>query len=569
MNVSLRLLLVEDSEDDADLLIRELRRGGYDPIFERVETSAAMQTALHERPWDLILADYTLPTFTAPDALDILKESGLDLPFVVVSGTIGEETAVEILIAGAHDFVLKDNLNRLIPAIKRELREAEIRRERIRIEKENKILVEQLRNCVLDGIVTIDPDTIVTNINHSAQEILEIQSDQAIGKELKEICRSGREAIAAIAGKSIASSQFIRENQITGRTKGKKWTYIIGVTPLKDHSAILVIRDITRLRSLESEVLKKYSFNNIIGKSPAIVKIFDMIDHLANTDTTVLIQGPSGSGKELIAAALHYSGARKDNPFIKVNCTALPDTLLESELFGHVKGAFTGAIRDKVGRFELANNGTIFLDEIGDISPMLQQRLLRVLQEREIERVGGTKTIKIDVRILAATNKDLAQLVSSGEFRDDLYYRLNVVPITLPSLQQRKEDISLLIQHFINQFEDHLNIVVKGIDPEAMDLLLNYPWPGNVRQLENALEHAVVLAWDGYIHLENLPPELVSFNFENNSNTPKTESVIDEQKLKELLDSVNWNRSEAARILGVNRITIWRKIQKYNLIPPK
>ena len=442
--------------------------------------------------------------------------------------------------------------------------------ERKRAEDEKARLEEQLRSTLLDGIVTIDHNGTVLTINSAAALLLSVIPEEAIGTSLREFCR-GRVLIADVVEKALDTGELVREYEVSGYNGGRRWNHSLSVMPLArgtEEGAVLVIRDVSRLRTLEREVADRFSFENIIGKSPSMMHIFEMIRHLADTDTTVLIQGPSGTGKELVAAALHYHSVRHAGPLVKVSCSALPDTLLESELFGHVRGAFTGATENRVGRFELAHGGTIFLDEVGDISPSLQKRLLRVLQEREIERVGSSKTIKINVRVVAATNCHLSELVSRGVFREDLYYRLNVVTIHLPPLCERREDIPLMIRYFLDKIQLNLGRVINGMDPVAMEMLIHYDWPGNVRQLENALERAVVLCRDGYIRPENLPPELAGSAKTEVRQEQTIRGTIESRELQQILDSVGWNRSRAAKRLGVHRNTVSRRIKEYGLVPP-
>ena len=412
---------------------------------------------------------------------------------------------------------------------------------------------------------------MVLSSNNAAISILGPDPEKIIGYSLESVCGNSRRAIVRAVENAFETGKYVSEYQITGQSEnGHGWTYVVTVSPLStgmEEGVVVIIRDITRLRVLESEVSERFSFKNIIGKSPQMLKIFDMVRHLANTDTTVLIGGESGTGKELIASALHHHGIRNGGPLVTVNCAALPETLLESELFGHVRGSFTGANRDKAGRFELANGGTIFLDEVGDVSEQVQKRLLRVLQEREIERVGSTKKVKVDVRVVAATNSNLLELVSSGVFRDDLYYRLKVVQIDLPPLRERLEDIPLLINHFLDKLQARLGRIIEGISPAAMEILLGYHWPGNIRQLENTLEHAVVLNQDRIIRPENLPTELTQTEKPVTTQVIKAAEDISPERLRKVLESVAWNRSEAAKILDVHRNTIWRKMKKYGLTP--
>lgn len=330
---------------------------------------------------------------------------------------------------------------------------------------------------------------------------------------------------------------------------------------------------------LKSRLQNRYQFDNIIGKSLPIQNVLSMIEKVADTDSTILVTGESGTGKELIAKAIHYNSSRHDKAFIPINCGAIPSELLESELFGHVKGAFTGAISNRQGRFELANKGTLFLDEIGDLSPNLQVKLLRVLQEKRFEPVGSAKTIESDVRIVAATNIDLTKAVKEGQFREDLFYRLNVIPIKIPSLRERRDDIVLLLEHFIKNFNRNKGIHITGIHPLAMEKLLNYSWPGNIRELENFIERISVLRKEGIIDLSDIP----SYFEENQSHQlfhslamDIPESGIDfntaiasyeNQLIVNALNKTGWNRNQAAILLRLNRTTLVEKIKKKGLKP--
>jgi len=325
------------------------------------------------------------------------------------------------------------------------------------------------------------------------------------------------------------------------------------------------------LRDLQERVESSDGFSGIIGKNHQMRIIYKLIEDTAPTDATVLIQGESGTGKELVAKAIHHLSPRRDNPFIVINCSAFPATLLESELFGHEKGAFTGAIRQKAGRFEQADGGTVFLDEIGEISPSAQIKLLRVLQTQKFERIGGEKTIHIDVRILAATNRDLLKEVRNGNFREDLYYRLNVIPINLPSLNSRVNDIPLLARSFLQRYSKEQGKVVHDFSSEAMRVLLDYSWPGNVRELENSIEHAVVLAKGNLIEVTDLPsaiPKARSAVGENSAAYQKTIIHNEKRLLQEVLAECGWNKKLAAKRLGISRSTLYDKIKKYDITQP-
>jgi len=321
---------------------------------------------------------------------------------------------------------------------------------------------------------------------------------------------------------------------------------------------------------LKSELKQKYTFKNIIGQSGVMQEVFKAVEKIVDSNVTVLIQGESGTGKELIARAIHYhSKTRANKPFVAVNCTALPESLLESELFGHEKGSFTGAVGRRIGKFEQANTGTIFLDEVGLMSPATQAKLLRVLQEREFERVGGTELIKVDVRVISATNKDLEEAMKKGEFREDLYYRISVFPIKLPPLRERKEDIPLLAAHFLKKYNEQENKQIEGISPEALELLMAYNWPGNVRELENAIERAVVLATDKEIGPKELPAAVRSLGekklYESDNTLSSWIEKLEEEALRQALLENEGNISKTAKKLGIGRATIYRKAKKYGL----
>jgi len=321
---------------------------------------------------------------------------------------------------------------------------------------------------------------------------------------------------------------------------------------------------------LRSELKNKYTFDNIIGQSGVMQDVFKAVEKVINSNVTVLIQGESGTGKELIARAIHFhSKARAGKPFVTVNCSALPESLLESELFGHEKGSFTGAAGRRIGKFEMANTGTIFLDEIGLMTPATQSKVLRILQEREFERVGGNELIKVDVRVISATNKDLEEEMKKSEFREDLYYRISVFPIKLPPLRERREDIPLLAAHFLNKFNQHEGKQIEGISPDALDLMMAYNWPGNVRELENAMERAVVLAVGNEILAKDLPAAVRSLGekriYESDNTLASWIEKLEEEALRQALLECEGNISATAKKLGIGRATIYRKAKKYGL----
>lgn len=331
--------------------------------------------------------------------------------------------------------------------------------------------------------------------------------------------------------------------------------------------------------NLRTALHKKYRFDNIIGQSDGITRVLEMIERVSGADSTVLITGESGTGKELVAKAIHYNSNRANKPFIPINCGAIPSELLESELFGHVKGAFTGAVSSRVGRFELAEGGTIFFDEIGDMSPHLQVKLLRVLQERSYEPVGSAKTLTSNVRVIAATNVDLERAVKEGRFREDLFYRLNVIPVHIPALRERKSDIPLLFHYFIEHFNSGRNDKLTGMTPAAIEFLANYPWPGNIRELENLVERLTILKGGGIVDTADLPEKyrgVETSNHVNEINIPPdgmdfntAVDTFENNLITQALEKTGWNRNQAALLLKLNRTTLVEKIKKKGLRQPE
>ena len=351
--------------------------------------------------------------------------------------------------------------------------------------------------------------------------------------------------------------------------------------PFSMDELLLIIKRILRIRELEEEnrslrkkVEEKFGLEGLVGKSPQMIKIYDLIETVSQTDTTVLVYGESGTGKEMVANAIHFRSPRKGRPFIKVNCAALPESLLESELFGHEKGAFTGAFKQRKGRFEMADGGTLFLDEIGDISPGVQVKLLRVLQERQFERVGGNETLSVDVRLICATQKDLKEEIRKGTFREDLYYRLNVVPVNLPPLRERREDILLLADHFMDKFSKKMGKEITGLSEDAHTLLLRYPSPGNIRELENMLERAIALIKGKIIQAEDLPEEVcgqpssiqdICKRIRGSKPLASATKLFEKEYIQTILEKTKGKKGQAAEILGISRKTLWEKIKELEI----
>jgi len=430
-------------------------------------------------------------------------------------------------------------------------------------------------DSVADGVFTINEKGEITFFNRAAEEITGFTKEEALGHNCFDIFRANICQTNCALKETIKTGREIINLPINIINKdGKELPVSVSTAVLRDEKGSIIggvetFRDLSAIEELRKELRQQYTFQDIVSKNHTIQEIFQILPDIAESDSTVLIQGPSGSGKELFAKAIHNLSLRKDKPFVKVNCGALPDNLLESELFGYVKGAFTDAKKDKPGRFALADGGTIFLDEIGDMSPALQVKLLRVLQDREYEPLGGTSTVRVDVRIVAATNKELVALVQSGQFRDDLYYRLNVVKIDLPSLSRRREDIPLLVEHFAEKFNRKTGKNISGVSHKAMSLLMRYDFPGNIRELENIIEHAFVMCKGDVIERRHFPLDLIerskeAFLEEKEVDRPLQRSEA--ESIRQALERNRGNRLRTARELGVDRSTLWRKIKKYGIV---
>jgi two-component system, NtrC family, response regulator HydG len=441
---------------------------------------------------------------------------------------------------------------------------------------------EAILNSMAEALFIVDTNGIIRFCNHSMETMCGLLSDKLIGMHCHDImdcpgvdnqeCRIQKNGEATsiechIKCKNGSLLPVMKNGRQIVNAQGDVLGWVETLTDVS------LLRLAERKNAVLEDVVNR-GFTGIIGKSTAMRGVFDLIDLAAASTATVLITGETGTGKELVARAIHAHGSRSNGPLVKVNCSALPESLLESELFGHVKGAFTGAIKDKPGRFELADGGTLFIDEIGDISPFIQVKLLRFMQEREFERVGESITRKSDVRIIAATNRDLRQLIRSGDFREDLFYRLKVFPIHLPPLRERKEDVGPLITHFITRFNEQTGKHIVGINNEAALVLMDYCWPGNIRELENAIEHAFVTCRESEIGVFDLPLEIRHVELRSTTciqrgtspdsmttgNKSLTRSI-----LADTLARFGGNRTQTARSLGIDRTTLWRYMKRWEL----
>ncbi len=562
--MSARILVIDDEESIRFTFERFLRAAGH--IVTTAATCTEALARIDETNFDVVFADIILGDGTGIDILREIKAKGLRCPVIMITGDPGVETAADSIRLGAFDYIPKPiNQQSLLHATRTALKYKVINEEKERYRTN----LEAIFRSVRDAIITVDEKLVVIEFNEAAMTMFGYSRDD-IGKpfgSLREIC-NGR--CAEILAEAIKSGEPVEADRIectsgnSARGVISVRTYpLIGLNGMAS-GVVMVLRDDTHVAELERELKEHRQFHRIIGKSGPMQKVYSLIKALAHVQTTVLITGESGTGKELVAEALHRAGERSHKPLVKVNCSALPENLLESELFGHVKGAFTGAIRDNVGRFHRADGGTIFLDEVGDISPMIQLKLLRVLEERQFERIGNSAPVQVDVRMIAATNKNLQEKVGLGALREDLYYRLKVVEIRLPPLRDRREDIPLLIDHFLNRFNVQFKKTIEGISSDVLKAFLAYHWPGNVRELENTMEHAFVLCSQTIITFDHLPPDFMSApGIERRS--PDEPQAVDSQAVLEALDKTAWNKAKAARLLGIDRVTLYRKLKRYNL----
>lgn len=506
-----RILVVDDEEGFRFTVGCILRKEGYlvDEVAGYAEATACIQAA----KYDLVLVDIMLSGDSGIDLLRDIKAISPATQVVMITGYPKVESAIGAVRLGAFDYVPKPVRHETLIMITRHALDVKETNDQLEHHRAN---MGAILRTVSDSIIMVDGDGLLAQFNSMAERVCGYKNDQ-IGDDAAVISLGCRDACRAELLKTLSSKTRHEIRRMECRTPGGVNRIVcFTANPVFDadgtvSGAVAVIRDETHLVELEDSLLKRGQFHGLVGASSPMQHVYSLIEALADVSSTVLVTGESGTGKELVAAALHYNGSRAAGPFVKVNCSALSESLLESELFGHVRGAFTGAIADKIGRFQKAHGGTLFLDEIGDISPAIQMRLLRFLQESEFERVGDSIPIKVNVRIIAATNKNLESMVKQGLFREDLYYRLNVVPLKMPALRNRLDDLELLIAHFIAKYNMKLGRDIREVSDDVLDVMNRHAWPGNVRELEHAIEHASVLCKSDIISLRDLPHGLTEF----------------------------------------------------------
>lgn len=429
-----------------------------------------------------------------------------------------------------------------------------------------------LLDSITEGVFTVDPDWVITSFNRAAEKITGFKSEKALGRKCFEIFQTDICQEKCALRRTIKTGKNIIDLPVNIlNSKGEIVPISITTAVLKNSLGKMVggvetFRDLSTLEALRKEISQKYSIGDIIGKSEQLQKIFSHLPDIAQSNSTVLIQGPSGSGKELLAKAIHQLSPRRDKPFVAINCSAIPETLLESELFGYVRGAFTDAKKDKPGKFALADGGILFLDEIGDLPLSVQAKLLRVVQEKSFEPLGSNSSKQVKARLISATNKDLKSHVHSGRFRDDLYYRHKVIQIDLPTLKERREDLPLLINHFIQKLNVQTGKKITHLSPKVTEILMNYPYPGNIRELENILEHAFVLCHGSIILPPHLPPELQEpKEYHPGSPLPSGKKWKEQEQeiIRKVVEKHQGNRTRAAKELGLHPTTLWRKLKAF------
>ncbi len=592
LNIEESRILVVDDEESLRLTFKTfLSREGYGPVTVASTFEEARELIENNR-FDLIVSDIVLEAASGIDLLRRAKEVNQDCPVVMVTGYPNIKSASEAVRLGAFDYLAKPvKKEDLLRTARMALQQYSLLKVKESLEKEKENYRQVLEAIFLsmeDIIITVDSDMEIVLMNERAKELAgQIIPELKIGAKLQKIESEFTQACLQ-DGLIVQETQHnVPEHRIEFQTPEGLSVLRISATSLVPgvidlQGVVFLARDVSRLEALEQRG-RRQQFHRLIGSSMAMQTVYTLVENVGQVDTSVLITGESGTGKELVAEALHAESPRRDMPLMKVDCTAIPENLLESELFGHKKGSFTGADRNRQGRILQADGGTLFLDEIGDITSAMQLRLLRFLQERTFYPVGQDMPLKVDVRIIAATNADLKQKVVEGKFREDLYYRLRVIDIILPPLREREQDVSLLADHFLERFNKRLGKEIAGISDQALTALSDYSWPGNVRELEHVMERASVLCGDTTITTDHLSYEFngnsfnssqqekqehrVFDNYNNYSNDDQSEAEDEPDKIVRILTKCSGNKAKAARLLGIDRSTLYRKMRLYNIDP--
>jgi DNA-binding NtrC family response regulator len=579
---------VDDEGSLRDTFHFFLTREGYEPVLTVANFKEAL-SLLQKQPIDLVLSDIVLEGSSGIDLLKHTRRLGIDCPFIIITGFPEVDTAAEAVRLGAFDYISKPvDKETLLKSVKLALRHRYLEVQRLRAEAEReryRLFLDKVFKSVTDAIIIVDSNLNILKLNAAARYLFaNLLPGVEEGVSLSESIASEEfSSLRTDLLRVLNTGKEITEHRFECKTLDDKQKILsICTSPFKENNsdylgAVIVVRDMS-LQNKKS-LPHRDKFHRFIGSSDRMQTVYTMIENVGRVDTTVLITGESGTGKELAAEALHNESPRKDKPLIKVDCTAMPENLLESELFGHKKGAFTGADKDRMGHIIQADGGTLFLDEIGEISAITQLRLLRFLQEKTFYPVGSDKEIVVDTRVITATNVNLKEKVLQGTFREDLYFRLRVIDVNLPPLRKRAGDIRLLINHFVRLFSRSLNKVVNGLSDNVINALTSYHWPGNVRELEHVIERAVVLCQGATITMKDLPLDLFStgeinhphltLDFSDPVEQPAQQTLYGEDKaaerILEVLSKCGGNKAKAARLLGIDRSTLYRKIREYNI----
>jgi len=598
-----KILIVDADESIRFTFERFLNKAGYGHIVTASNATEALAN-VQKKTFDLVISDIMLEGEKGPELLRSLRQAGVDCPVIMITGSPDLDSATNLIRLGAFDYIVKPiNKKVLLRFTSQALRHRALQKEKIRLESENlkfRRYLEAVFQSVQDAIITVDPDLKIIQMNEKAMFWMLPEDDKTAAppKTLDEISGEFGASCLADAIQVIKNRSGLREHRIEFTAHdGESRVISLNAAPIEDdfgtfNGVVVVARDITSSGFLPDRDFTG-RFHGFVDSSPAMIEVFNLIQNVGKVDTTVLITGESGTGKELTAEALHAESSRRDRSLIKVDCASIPEELLESELFGHRKGAFTGADRDRPGRILQADGGTLFLDEIGDISSKLQLRLLRFLQERTFYPVGHDKPVQVDVRVITATNADLHDKVNRNIFREDLFYRLRVVEIHLPPLRARRESIPLLVEHFLRRFSVKLDSDINGISDQALDALVNHNWPGNVRELQHTIERACVLCTGSTLSLDCLPPEIrqsdqirhivqphsavddtVAGIFEQDHGQltyqptrPGVQKPISNQvdEIVDALQKAGGNKAKASRLLGIDRSTLYRRMRRLKI----
>jgi DNA-binding NtrC family response regulator len=555
-----RILVVDDEKGLRLTFQSFLADEGYDVSIAEDYDAGLKQ--IDAKDFDLVISDIILGGKTGLDVVREVKKRNPACPVVLITGYPNLETASEAVRLGAFDYLSKPVVQE---ALLRVARQALLHKSLFDEKEQYRTQLDAIFKSVQEAIIAVDDALVVCRMNDAVSAICGLR-ENCLGNRFTSLQLDCEGACSRILEDVIRTRRSSQSRHIECRRTAHP-ALVVSATahPMfgqsgKASGAVLVIRDETRLHELESAMVKRTRFHAIVGRSDKMQKIYSLIDALSDVPTTVLVTGESGTGKELVAEAIHRAGTRGKKPLIKVNCSALNENLLESELFGHKKGAFTGAVQDRAGRFEMADGGSIFLDEIGDISPRIQVSLLRILQDKIFERVGDAKPIRTDVRVIAATNQDLRKKVSEGTFREDLYYRLKVVELNIPPLRERRDDIPLLVQHFLEKHSTALSRPVLATSSDVERHFMQYRWPGNVRELEHMLEHACLLSRGAAILVGDLPPDFLA-----ETGALDESPEFTPQGILGALEKAAWNKARAAHILGISRATLYRKLKELGI----